>query len=176
VLERPAAADLVGAFRDGARRLVEVLAATDPTTSVWTWAPQKDVAFVVRHQAQETAVHRWDAESAAGRAFAIDPALASDSIDEFLEFSYPAAKEGAPPLTGPVHLHCTDGPGEWFVAPSGDGNGVVLSREHAKGDAALRGPASDLLLALYRRTGLDGLDIVGDRVLAEAFVAYPDLD
>jgi uncharacterized protein (TIGR03083 family) len=173
--DRPADAELVGAFRDGAAALMEVLAATDPATPVWTWAPQKDVAFIVRHQAQETAVHRWDAEQAAGRGFAIDAPLASDSIDEFLAFSFPSANEGAA-LAGSVHLHCTDVPGEWLVAPAGEGNEVVVTREHAKGDAALRGTASDLLLALYRRAGLDTLDVVGDRAAAEAFIAYPDLD
>jgi hypothetical protein len=47
----------------------------------------------------------------------------------------------------------------------------TVTREHAKGDAALRGPAADLLLALWHRLPLDDLDVVGDRAVAERFVA-----
>ena len=41
---------------------------------------------------------------------------------------------------------------------------------HAKGDVALRGAASDLLLALYRRVAIDDLDLVGDPALARELV------
>ncbi len=51
---------------------------------MWTWSPQQDVAFVIRRVTQETAVHRVDAERAAGRDHRIDPELAADGVDEFL--------------------------------------------------------------------------------------------
>jgi hypothetical protein len=51
-----------------------------------------------------------------------------------------------------------------------------VSREHAKGAAALRGPASALLLALWRRTGLDTVDVVGDGDVAARFVAASRLE
>src|SRR5262245_55278874 len=137
--ERPSDDEIVARFRRGAERLVDVLGAADPATPVWTWAPQKDIAFITRHQAQETAVHRWDAEAAAGRDYSIDPEIAADSIDEFLEMSAPATIEGAATLGGTVHLHCTDTPGEWFIQPTGDGAGLDITAEHAKGDVALRG-------------------------------------
>ena len=38
---------------------------------------------------------------------------------------------------------------------------------HAKGDVALRGPAEDLLLVMWRRRPLDVLDVLGDRAVAE---------
>jgi len=156
-------------------RLREVLASTEPATAVWTWASQHDVAFVVRRMAQETAVHRWDAERAAGEPSPIAAVLASDGIDEFLTFMLPDVRAGAEQLTGSVHLHCTDTPGEWLVRP-GDESTPLLTREHAKGDAALRGPASDLLLVLWRRLGLDAVDAIGDRSVAEAFVARTNND
>ena len=37
----------------------------------------------------------------------------------------------------------------------------------AKGDVALRGPANDLLLALWRRRSLDSIDVVGEAAVAE---------
>src|SRR5690242_20585991 len=52
---------LLDTFRAGADRFVGVLALADPNAAVWTWSDQHDVAFVVRHQVQEAAVHRWDA-------------------------------------------------------------------------------------------------------------------
>ena len=70
--------------------------------------------------------------------------------------------EDSPPLPGTVHLHCTDVDGEWFVHPDGRVEPI-----HAKGDVALRGAASDLLLALYSRVALDDIDVIGDRAVAE---------
>jgi uncharacterized protein (TIGR03083 family) len=154
---------------DSAEQLVAALSGADPATPVYTWAAQKDVAFVIRRMAQEVAVHRVDAERAAGRGHRVDPALASDGIDEFLELHL------ADEIAGSVHLHCIDVDGEWLVAPGADGAKMV-TREHAKGDAAIRGPAHDLLMVLWRRQALDTVDVVGDRSVAEGFVARTDLD
>jgi uncharacterized protein (TIGR03083 family) len=154
---------------ESAEQLVTALSAVDPATPVYTWAAQKDVAFVIRRMAQEVAVHRVDAEQAAGRDHRIDPDLASDGVDEFLEFHL------ADEVAGSVHLHCTDVDGEWLVAPGADGTKVV-TREHAKGDAAIRGPAHDLLMVLWRRQPLDTVDVVGDRSVAERFVTSTDLE
>jgi uncharacterized protein (TIGR03083 family) len=163
--ERPETGALVDHGRAQVDRLLRVLAAADPALHVWTWSQQEDVAFIRRHQVQEAAVHRWDMQSAAGQApDPIEPAVAADSIDEFLTHSLPyALREGD--LTGSVHLHCTDTDGEWIVQPGG-----AVEAVHAKGDVALRATASDLLLALYQRIPLDQLDVVGDATVAEDFV------
>ena len=52
-----------------------------------------------------------------------------------------------------LHFHRTDGDGEWLVRLTPDGPEV--ERAHAKGDVAVRGSASDLLLARAGRVGLD---------------------
>jgi hypothetical protein len=117
--------------------------------------------------AHEVIVHRWDAERAAGLEPVIDPVLASDGIDEFLTFF--VTPEGWGPYdvpTASVHLHATDTPGEWLVS-LGDGTSIV-TREHAKGDAAMRGNASDLLLALWERVPLDRIDVIGDPAAVDA--------
>jgi len=44
---------------------------------------------------------------------------------------------------------------------------VQVAATHAKGDVAVRGPANDLLLALWRRRPLDSVDVVGERAVAE---------
>ncbi|HEX2368769.1 MAG TPA: maleylpyruvate isomerase family mycothiol-dependent enzyme [Acidimicrobiia bacterium] len=166
--------ELLGAFRKGAAGLVASLRGADPGEPVWTWASQKDVAFVSRHQAQEAAVHRWDAEAAAGREFAIDTAIAADAVDEFLEFSTPSRMKGAVALSGSVHMHPTDADGEWMLSERDDGS-LEVERAHGKGDAALRATASDLLLILYRRVPIDVGQVFGDRTVLERLVARTDL-
>ena len=173
---RPADDALLGWYREGIDATVRVLRDADPAGAVWTWAPQQDVAFVRRRMAQETAVHRWDAEHAAGRDHAIDAPIAAGGIDEFLEFFVGRARRDADPVGGSVHLHCTDTDGEWVVRPSGDGRTFGVTREHAKGDAALRGAASDLLLLLWRRVPLDTVDVIGDAAVAARLVAHTNLD
>ena len=168
---RPDDEDLLAWYRDGLTRVHEVLAAADPATPVWTWSRQNDVAFVQRRMAQETAVHRWDAQLAAGGPSPIDPDLAIDGIDEFLDHFVDPPGDGA---TGSVHLHAGDAPGEWWVAPGKEG--WTIEREHRKGDAAIRGSASDLLLALWRRVDRPALDVVGDEAVADRFLGLSDLE
>jgi uncharacterized protein (TIGR03083 family) len=172
--ERPADADLLGWYRQGLERLLSVLAAADPATAVWTWAPQKDVGFVQRRMAQETAVHRVDAEMAAGAPAPVDPALAIDGVDEFLRLFTMSRREGAAPLGGSVHLHATDAEGEWLVTETGDR--LEVTSGHAKGDAAARGSASDLLLLLWRRRGPADVEVHGDVAVLERLLARTDLD
>jgi uncharacterized protein (TIGR03083 family) len=159
-------APLVALGRSTTGRMVDVFGATDPQREVWTWSSQHDAAFVSRHQVQETAVHRWDAQTAVGAELdAIEPRAASDAIDEYLNLGRPFFAANSAPPPGSVHLHCTDVEGEWIVQPDGQVEPI-----HAKGDVALRGTASDLLLTLYNRLPLDALDVIGDRTVAEAFL------
>lgn len=157
-----------------AAELHRVLATVDSSLPVWTWAGAETAGWVIRRMAHETAVHRVDAERAAGRAFRLDPELAADGIDEFLTYFLARSRAAAGPLEGTVHLHCTDADGEWTVSPSGD-DGFVVTREHAKGDVALRGDAHDLLMVLWRRSGLDAVTLFGDPALAARFVGAPEI-
>ncbi len=173
-LERPADDQLMNLYYDQLGALVEVLRSTDPETPVWSWSGNdKNVAWVIRRMAHETAMHRWDVEAAAGTHAAIDPLLAGDGIDEFLANFLPWSTEGAAPVGGSVHLHCTDTPGEWTVVEGGEG--FVVAREHAKGDCALRGAASDLLLVLWHRLPLSAIEVMGDVGVAERFAAHTRL-
>ena len=177
---RPDDEDLLAWYRDGFVRLQEVLGAADPATPVWTWSDQHDVAFIQRRMAQETAVHCWDAQQAAGDPQPIDPRLAADGIDEFLDHFLDPPGEGA---AGSVHLHAGDAErdlggraGEWWVAPAEAGASWAVERTHKKGDAAVRGSASDLLLALWRRVPGTALDVVGDQPTADRFLGHSNLE
>lgn len=176
--------ELAGLYETHFERLLHALASADPGTEVWTWAEQHDVAFVLRRMAQETAMHRWDADAAAGRPGPIDASLASDGIDEFLTHFIDDVARIAQPVAGSVHIHCTDISGEWTIRESiiaddefpGLPGGFEVTREHAKGDCALRGPASDLLLALWRRAPMDAVNVVGDAAVAKRFLASTNLN
>ena len=121
-------------------------------------------------------VEVWDSESAAGREWTIPPDVAIDGIDEFLFDVLPNAADDVAPLGGTVHIHTTDEGlhGEWLIVV-GEDDDLVVTREHAKGSCALRGPAGDVLLVLWRRLPLSRLDVVGDAEVAARFVARADL-
>jgi uncharacterized protein (TIGR03083 family) len=150
---------LLDVFRAGADRLVAVLAAADPEARCWTWAPaQQDVAFVVRHQVQEAAVHHWDAARAAGIEAPIDPQVAADAVDEFLTFSVSSEADPADPprpaLGGRVVLSCSDWEAAWTVEDGAAPGTLAHHRGAEAGAPVLSASASDLLLWLYRRVEL----------------------
>jgi uncharacterized protein (TIGR03083 family) len=172
--ERPADDGLLAWYRAGADETVRVLTDADPAEEVWTWASQKDIAFIIRRMAQETAVHRWDAEDTAGNTWGIEPAIAIDGIDEFFEHFFSNDREEFANESESVHLHCTDVEGEWLVRV--DGTEITVTKGHAKGDAAARGTASDLLLLLWRRITPDKVDVVGDAAALDRFLSRCSLD
>jgi uncharacterized protein (TIGR03083 family) len=157
---------VLGFFEEGVTRLARALAAIDPDEPVYTWSHLKTAGFYHRRMAHELAVHRYDAEAAHGAPAPFDADLAADGIDELYEVVLPQAIRRRPRALpqGSLHLHRTDGPGEWFLQP--DGEGVVVTREHAKGDVAVRGPASDLLVYAWHRGTPDTLEVFGSADLA----------
>ena len=151
----------------GAEMLATRLAATDPAKPCWTWVPFDDsVGFWARRTTHETAMHRWDAQNAGSAVDAIDAELAADGVDEYLGI-LGAFRGRRFPEAGSIHLHSTDTPGEWLVRL--DAEGIQLTREHAKGDVAVRGPASDVLLVLMGRKTMGAVDVFGEAPLFERF-------
>ena len=177
-VERPSdSAALVEQFRAGARRLEDLLAGLEDTARVWTFTGGDTAAWVKRRQAQEVLVHRFDAEAAGGAVTAADADLCADGIDELLHVFLPRMKAENLQMVGSVHLHCTDTDGEWTITPSANGpsDGVTVSREHAKGDVALRGPAQLLLQVMWRRIAVDdalgsGAEVFGSRAALDALL------
>ncbi len=173
-IERPGDDAIVDWFVDGSEELARVLESHEPTEKVWTWFPDdQTVGFWQRRMAQETAVHRWDGENANSEGRPIDPWLAADGVAEFLD-TLLVVQDAPPKGNGEtIHVHATDAPSEWVITLAPEG--ARAEQGHAKADAALRGTASDLLLALWRRLPLDALEVLGDRGVAEAFVGGMDL-
>jgi uncharacterized protein (TIGR03083 family) len=131
-----------------------------PDVELWSWTPDHSSAFWARRQAVETAVHRYDAQLAAGEAAPVEHALAVDGIDElFWLIPYWPWAERVRGDGETIHFRCTDGDGEWLVRLAPEG--VEVTRGHAQGDVAARGTASDLLLSLYGRVPVDRLEVFG---------------
>jgi len=156
--------------REGSAGLVAVLRATPPDTAMWTFPGMGEASFWSRRQAHEIALHRVDvqlAEGGGGRTVEpIETTLAADGIDEFLDAVVPNRLRDRMVGNGETfHFHRTDGDGEWLVrlTPAGP----EIEHAHAKGDLAVRGGASDLLLVLRNRGGLDGVEVFGDAALLD---------
>lgn len=156
-------ADLAPWFRDGADRLLDVLASADPTAPCWSFTSDRTAGFWLRRQALETVVHRWDAQRAVGEPDPIDPELAVDGIAEVVDLLLPRqlALGRAEPLPCAVQLCALEG-GSWRV---GEGTPV----------AELHGPAELLLLALWHRAdpGDPRLHVTGDRAAAAELLRRP---
>ncbi len=176
VAEHPApgvgAAALAAWLRAGADSLATALRSLDPEAPTWhPFTVERKAKLWPRRQAQETLVHRWDAQSAVGQSTPLDAELAADGIDEYWEVMLPRrlTRGGVALPTTSLHVHCTDTAGEWTARMVDET--VVFSREHAKGDAALRGRAEDLLLTLWGRHSAQPIDIVGDEAAAASWLA-----
>ena len=169
--------ELADWFVDGAAKLEAALRARPDDEPCWTFfsnAPQT-IGTWVRRQAQEIAVHRYDAEMAAtGTAETLDPAIAKDGIDEYFDLFVPRVDARTPIRIGDltVHLHSElDADGEWLIR-CGD-HAPVVTREHGKGDVALQGNCSSLLLAIWGRVDPEEVGIVtfGDPAVWAKFQA-----
>jgi len=163
--------ELVDWFDAGAAALREALERCGPEVPMWTWGPGGTSTWWARRQAHETAVHRWDAQSASGASQPIDGPAAADGVDEFLAnlmamlgFSEGVTVGGSGET---IHLHCTDVDGEWLLRL--DPDTVHVDRLHAKGDVAAKGTASALLLFACGRLGGERLEVFGDASLLARF-------
>ena len=165
-------AELIGWAEEQVRQLIEALEAADPDSACWTFGLPRSRLFWFRRQALETAVHAWDEQRSVGHPDAIDPELACDGVDEFLAVMLPRQIQQHPDgWTGQsLHLHRTDGDGEWMVR-LGPGTTVSSERAHAKGDVALRGPASSIYLWCVGRLPSSDLEVLGDRNVADRWTS-----
>ncbi|HEV7825342.1 MAG TPA: maleylpyruvate isomerase family mycothiol-dependent enzyme [Mycobacteriales bacterium] len=154
--------------------VLDALAGLDPDTPAWNWSVQPETgAFWHRRMAQETAVHRWDAQSAATLPQPIEARLAADGVGEVLEVFLPGGRRMGPEdADGVVRLVATDTGDEWAVRVRGTELAVLdtdtLLDAGPGAQSAAAGTASDLLLALWGRVQFDVLQVEGDLRLLSA--------
>ena len=140
-------------------RLVRALRDTPPDAPVSHWAAVQQVAASWQRRAvHELAVHRWDAETLGGDPAPMDQDVALDGIAEFFEvFVATGISAGmVPPAEATLVLEITD---------------TGTRREEHLPDpgpvTTLRGTASDLMLALWRRRDPLAFHVGGPREMLE---------
>jgi uncharacterized protein (TIGR03083 family) len=159
----PGDEDLLAWFRDGHAELADALDRASPDLECWTFFPAPTpLAFWARRQAHETAVHRIDAESAAGTPSTFDATFAVDGIDELL-LGFFARPKGRlvtdPPRT--LGVRVTDGPpgAEWQITIGPTGRTVNRGVSH--GDCVISGPADAVYRVLWNRAEPDVVEVTG---------------
>jgi uncharacterized protein (TIGR03083 family) len=159
--------ELLGYLAAQSAALESALAGADPAERVWTWAPQQDVAFVLRRQTQEASVHAVDVEQVLGDVRPIPADVGLDGLDEWLEVMVPSALPHGPPENAhPVVFHAVDADAERVLFPGTKPFPI----------AALTGTAGDLLLAVWRRVPLEVLTVDGDGLQAAAMIGLVTLE
>ncbi|KAA8962576.1 maleylpyruvate isomerase family mycothiol-dependent enzyme [Mycobacterium sp.] len=157
--------DAIGWLHDGAQLLIDAVEQAGLQTPVWTFLGTRPAYWWVRRRLHEVTVHRADAAMALGIDYTLAAELAADAISESLErVAAQAGRDGAPlPLDdgSTVHLQATDPGlgigGEWMIRA--DAGRITWSHDHGAATVALRGPATDLLLAVLRRVPVTDADI-----------------
>lgn len=149
---------------EGLAALIDVLSSLDLEEQCGSFAGTVPRWWWLRRQAIETALHRWDAQQAVGLdPHPTSPEVATVGIAEWCELQAMRWPTLTSDLTGTVHLHATDGEGEWLIEVRPDA--FTWTEGHHKGDVAVRGTRSDLLLLLWSRLGSDSLEVFGDSAL-----------
>jgi uncharacterized protein (TIGR03083 family) len=171
-------AGLLAWFRDGHAALTQTLATADPAVECATFMPAPSpLAFWARRQAHETAIHRADAESAAGATPEYEAAFAVDGIDELITGFGRRRKyqPSADPKTASgttLRVLAADTRDAWLVEP---GEGRLQPRRDPDGSqeagCTASGPASGLYLYLWNRADAAraGVTVTGDPGLLSAW-------
>ena len=175
----PEGEDLLTWYRSALDTLLTELREHKPDTPAYSWyPPEQDVAFWLRRMAQETVVHRVDAESASGQVTHADDDLAVDGIDEvldvFLRYGYSDNDVASDPDLD-ITRHAgrsvlvRTGPYAWHVAvASGEPEQILLRREGGPAQVTVSGEPSELLLWLWGRRPDSAIAIAGDPAAAAA--------
>jgi uncharacterized protein (TIGR03083 family) len=156
--------------------LTAEFASRAPQDRAFTWyGPDQTVGFWIRRMAQETVIHRADAELAAGTDITdIPDDLALDGIDEFLVAFVEYGSRTWPDEYGEV-LATADGRSvrletsgaSWLVQPTPE-EVYVRAGDMDSASAVVGGKPPALLLWLWNRAGDDAVTASGDADL----VAY----
>ena len=144
--------------------LLSALRAAGADSPSWAWwgsPTPRTAGAVARHQAQEAAVPRWDAEGSVGSSAPLPSELAADGVPEFIEVM---VGPDVVALRGAVNLHAVDTGETWRVGPD----------ETSGGTADLNATASDLVLMLYRRLPVPDADVDGDPMLVASLLSLAD--
>jgi uncharacterized protein (TIGR03083 family) len=161
----------------GAAKLLGAVDETGAEVPVWTFLGPRPSAWWIRRRLHEVVVHRADAAIAVGADFDLPTDLAADCVSEWLDIAIRVHRDGPPPLGAgqSIHLHAHDDgigeAGEWMISAGADG-AVTWSHGHGKGSVAVRGPVTDLLLAISRRRPVaeSAIEVYGDESVLQTWL------
>jgi uncharacterized protein (TIGR03083 family) len=157
---------LIGWYLETNANLVDVLESAPADLDCPTFLPAPSpLAMWARRQAHETAIHRFDAENAAGIASEFDPMFASDGIDELVAAFSPRRKEFPIESDQTMAVHAQDTNDRWRITMGPEG--ITTSRGDGPADVTLAGDASDLYLVLWNRAEDSRITITGDGELLD---------
>jgi uncharacterized protein (TIGR03083 family) len=163
---------LAASLAAAAAALAATLSEAGPDARMWCPVGDGGAAFYARRFTHETAIHRADAALALAVDYTLEPDVAVDGIDEWMELGclpfhfevHPWMRELlAPGRT--IGLHATDTDAHWLLDLTGDV--IAWRRADEPAVAEIRAPVTDLLLAIYRRRPVAGLDVTGDAKLVD---------
>jgi uncharacterized protein (TIGR03083 family) len=155
----------------GYGQLIAEFSARQPTDATPTWYdPDQTVAFWIRRMAQETVIHRIDAELAAGLPVTPVPDdLAVDGVDEVLKRFLGYDVEALDQLKGGHLASGSDqdtiavmaGQTAWTVRPS-PGEVVIEDGASANPRVVIQAAPDPMLRWLWGRAGDDAVRLTGD--------------
>lgn len=162
---------LLARVEEGHAALVRALSDAPTDLACWTFLPAPSpLAMWARRQAHETAIHRVDAELAAGRSpAAFDPQFAVDGIDELLLgfLSRKGRPEPNGTVLGTIGFEAHD-VSQWWSVRLASGR-VETTHAGRSCDLLVRTTASDLYLLLWNRPPAVDPDATGAVELLEAW-------
>lgn len=175
MISLPDGADALDWYRAGADRMYRVLSAADPAAPAKTWSEEQTVGFWIRRMAQETVVHRVDAEQAHGYESPVDLDLATDGVAELFDVfitGYPEWSE----FTPDDDVVRVEAGGRSWTVRFGRMVGTKRDRDYdlpttvleedAEPDAIISGEPDRVLLWLWGRAPLDDVTVTGDVTMA----------
>jgi uncharacterized protein (TIGR03083 family) len=164
----PADEDLVDYYLETNENLVRELrdAPADLECRTFLEAPSP-LAMWARRQAHETAIHRFDAETATPETKPFMPEFAADGIDELLMAFAPRGDSFPVESDQTMAVRTVDTGDDWLVTMTP--TGIQSARTSGPSDVVLEGTASDLYLALWNRGDDREVSFSGDR---SAFTAW----
>jgi uncharacterized protein (TIGR03083 family) len=161
----PPEAELLPWARQGHQGLVRALRQAPSELQCWTFLPSPTpLAHWARRQAHETAVHRADAELAAGEAPGpFEPAFAADGVDEllfaFLARSRRRVSQEGEAVLGTMSFEPSDFDKAWAVEVLE--NHLAPLEGRAEADLTVRGSASELYLLAWNRLPAAHFEVEG---------------
>lgn len=179
--------EMLNWFDAGWRELDRAFTETPPSAQAWNWTGQNQtVGWMIRRQAHEAAIHRYDAELAhmglpsvaafkslptESIPFGYVPEFAKDGLNERLYVSIAGRSNLKGSLPGSLHFHANDTEAESTITFI---DGVFTIEEgHSKADAAIRGTASELYLWSWGRLPADVLQCFGEMSVIESWAKLP---